>query len=362
MALAAAGVAEAGDGVPGTSNQFTTGYTIPYEGFLMLDNAPMTGLQRLRIELWGDASSTASSQLLYAETQDVNLYSGQFTLSVGTGTRVSGTTVEAAVKDGDKLYLALQVEDGSNTFIPLSGRQAIEPVPFSAWTANASDMTVAGDLTVLGNAVLTSGSIGASEIATNAVGASEIAANAVGASEIASNAVGTAEVANNSLTANDIAANAIGPSELNVPSLFTAIEESVDANASRYVTVSSSSTNGVTVASDTITVPTSGSIFASATCSYRCYNCVSRLVEGYMGITTSGSASPFNTTAVRMHDIFESNRTHTWSPLAVQDVLSVSAGTHSIFVRGRVAATSGSGSSTPGMEIRCHLATLFIPN
>jgi len=86
------------------------------------------------------------------------------------------------------------------------------------------------------NASLSSGSVGASEIAANAVGSSEIATNAVtsakiaadavGASEIAANAVGSSEIADgavtaiklatNSVTATKIAGSAVGASELNV--------------------------------------------------------------------------------------------------------------------------------------------------
>lgn len=150
--LMSAGVAEtyAADGDPATSNLMSGGITIPYDGFLMLDNQPMAGTRVIRFELWDDPSATTAANLRYSETQTVTLYNGHFSVAIGQGTQIGARTLDETVLDGDRLYIAMAIEDAGGTFVPLVGRQAIEAVPYSAWTGNAADMTVAGDLTVGG--------------------------------------------------------------------------------------------------------------------------------------------------------------------------------------------------------------------
>ncbi|MEL6190328.1 MAG: hypothetical protein AAFU79_37375, partial [Myxococcota bacterium] len=327
--------------------------TIPYEGFLMLDNQPLSRDHVLRIELWGDATSTASTELLYAEEQTVTFYDGQFTLAVGEGTQVSAasTSVGNAVRDGDELFLALQIRDATNTFIPFSGRQAIEPVPFSAWTANASNMTVEGTLTVRGALNIPSNSLLAGDIATGAIGAAEIARDAVRADEIAQGAVGTSEVADNSLTANDIAANAIGTSELDMSALFAGGVG--QRNSERVV-----GNTAQTLVQASITVPTAGNLLAIATCSYKCETCSTstREVDGYIGI---GLGSTFNPSAVDgriwLTMSWQTSNRQPRNAAALHNVLPVSAGTHTVYVRSRV-ATSGQQAA-----ITCNLSTIFLP-
>lgn len=368
LALAAAFAAPpawAGDGRRATSNQFDTGYTIPYEGFLMLDNTPMSGSHVLRIELWGDASSTATSDLEYAETQTVMFYNGSFTLAVGEGTDKSGT-VENAVRDGDKLFLAIQVQDAANAFIPLSGRQTIEPVPFAAWSASASNMTVDGDLTVLGDTTLARGTVGASEIeddsvgnlemANNAIGTLELQSNAVTQAKMADNSVGSPEIINNSLSSADIGENAIGVSELNVPAMFTT---PVEQQNSSMRSVSARSSAGLAVASNTITVPTSGSVLAIASCNYRCGSCsssnrhITALVD--IGTRSTGSVSSGNRMNFEMR--YNGVSANITEGLSIHDVFPVGSGTHSFYVR-----TGHSQANSINYEMRCHLSTIFLPH
>ena len=148
--LAVADPALAGDGNPATSNLMSGGITIPYEGFLMLDDAPMTGTQVIRFDLWDDASASAATNLRYSETQTVTLFSGHFSAAIGVGTQIGTRTLSEAVLDGDRLYIAMAIQDAGGTFVPLVGRQAIEAVPYSAWSQNAANMSVAGDLSVAG--------------------------------------------------------------------------------------------------------------------------------------------------------------------------------------------------------------------
>ncbi len=152
LAIAATGLgsstAWAGDGDPTTSNIFDDGVTIPYEGFLMLDSDPMVGQRELRFNLYDGPGVDAG--IAYAETNNVTLYNGQFSVAIGTGIQLGTTPLEDAVLDGEKLYLSIDIRDANGDWVSLAGRQAIEAVPYSAWTANAASMSVAS-LTATGN-------------------------------------------------------------------------------------------------------------------------------------------------------------------------------------------------------------------
>lgn len=145
--LLRSGTAFAGDGDPATSDITSGDLIVPYDGYLALDNTPMNGTLNLRFELYDDPS--AGTQLWTEDQAGVTFYNGRF--SVGLG---SVTPVTATVLDAEKVYLAISIDDGTGTYFALSGRQAIEPVPYAAWSASAANFKVEGDLTVEGNAML----------------------------------------------------------------------------------------------------------------------------------------------------------------------------------------------------------------
>ncbi|MEM1349088.1 MAG: hypothetical protein AAGI01_11065, partial [Myxococcota bacterium] len=120
---------------------------VPYDGYLMIDSAPITGTKEIKFELFEAASGGVAQ---WAETQTVSLYNGRFSVGLGTSTILTDTLLDA-----EKLWLAMTIIDtnssGAAVEIPLSGRQAIEPAPFAAWAANSADMQVAGNLDVAGS-------------------------------------------------------------------------------------------------------------------------------------------------------------------------------------------------------------------
>lgn len=158
--LAAAGLAvfmaapetvDAADGDRTTSDLMSGGLVIPYEGSLAMDGQPMTGQVTLRFELWDHATDSEPENLRYSETQEgILLYNGRYYVGLGTGTQRTGS-IETALLDGDRLFLGMAIQDGTGEFISLQSRQALEAVPFAAWTSNAADMSVAQDVTVGGN-------------------------------------------------------------------------------------------------------------------------------------------------------------------------------------------------------------------
>lgn len=130
----------------GTQSVISSDIIMPYDGYLMVDAAPLTGVRTIKFELW-DAATGGNS--VWTETQTVNLYNGRFSVGLGSATSLTST-----ILDAEKIWLSMTVIDtdsqGNPVEVELSGRQAIEPAPFAAWSMNSADFNVAGDLSVTG--------------------------------------------------------------------------------------------------------------------------------------------------------------------------------------------------------------------
>lgn len=100
---------------------------IPYDGFLMLNNGAVDGEESLTFRLYGGPTCTDCE--LWNETQTVQIHSGRFSVGLGTA-----TSLDAVILDAEKLYLGIEVNG-----TPLSGRQAIEPVPYAAWSGHGTE-------------------------------------------------------------------------------------------------------------------------------------------------------------------------------------------------------------------------------
>ncbi len=135
----------------GTSDLLAGGIVVPYDGFLMLGSDAANGERDVTFELWDHETSTNSSNLIWSETQTVEFFNGRFSVGLGTGTQTSVKTIDQAILDGEQLYLAVQVKDNGGAWVDLAGRQEIEAVPYSAWSANAADFTVQGLLDAKGD-------------------------------------------------------------------------------------------------------------------------------------------------------------------------------------------------------------------
>jgi len=136
------------DNMTSTSSVTNGDFVLPYDGFLMLDSVALNGSVRLKFELY---ESLTGSTVEWSEEQTVNVYNGRFSAGLG-----SINSVNAAILDAEKLWLAITiVEDdgmGGTVEVPLSGRQAIEPAPYAAWSANAADLNVDGNADIAGRA------------------------------------------------------------------------------------------------------------------------------------------------------------------------------------------------------------------
>lgn len=189
LALAAAPVLAQSDGNPATSNILTGGLVVPYDGFLMLDNTPMNGTQNLRFELWDHPTQAAANRRVWSEDQTVTFFNGRFSVGLGAGTQISTRTIQDVVQDGEKLYLAIQVRDGTGALVQLSGRQAIEPAPYAAWSASAADLNVGGNLSVGGQLTASTANVTGQLTASTANVSGNLQAGTVSASGSLSAAV-----------------------------------------------------------------------------------------------------------------------------------------------------------------------------
>jgi|GEM_PF-556484 len=138
------------DGDNSTQTVIGSDLIMPYDGYLMIDSAPLTGVRTIKFDLYQDATG---GTVVWTETQAVNLYNGRFSVGLGSASSLTNT-----ILDAEKLYLAMTVIEtdaqGNSVEIELSGRQAIEPAPFAAWAGNSADFKVAGDLDVDGIATI----------------------------------------------------------------------------------------------------------------------------------------------------------------------------------------------------------------
>ena len=133
-----------------TSTVTSGDLVIPYDGYLMLDSGPVNGIVTLKFDFYHSSVGGAS---VWTETQDVDFYDGKFSVALGEVSNVTNT-----ILDAEKVWLGITVVEqdamGNDVLIELSGRQAIEPSPYAAWTANSANLNVAGNAGIAGGATV----------------------------------------------------------------------------------------------------------------------------------------------------------------------------------------------------------------
>ncbi|NOZ87434.1 MAG: hypothetical protein GXP49_14415 [Deltaproteobacteria bacterium] len=121
---------------------------IPYNGMLELDGKPITGNIDMRFTLYDEAGNSLWQEEWSAGGNGaVACMSGRFTVSLGKFTDITNT-----IFDAERLFLGIEVKNESGEWVALQGRQEIHPVPYSLWSAQSSNLKVAGDLDVAGKA------------------------------------------------------------------------------------------------------------------------------------------------------------------------------------------------------------------
>ena len=142
------------DNTPATSNILDQGVVLPYDGYLMLDSSPVNkDDQQVRFSLYESVSGGTAQ---WVETQTVNVVNGKFSVALGAdvANKVSSSPANATfsdvILDAQRLFIGIEVLNDQGQFVELSGRQAIQPAPYAAWSARSADFKAEGDLTVQG--------------------------------------------------------------------------------------------------------------------------------------------------------------------------------------------------------------------
>ena len=147
------------DGDPTTD---TVPRVLPYQGTLEFNGQPVHALGEdaipMRFSLFdGPSSDTA----IYNQELSIEVYAGRFTASIGPlGTNADGeeVTITEVIQAADDLYLGMTLlGDGENPDVALSNRQRIHASPYALWTTSATNLNVAANLSVRGDALFGGG-------------------------------------------------------------------------------------------------------------------------------------------------------------------------------------------------------------
>ena len=135
--------------------------TLPYNGILELNGQPVnaSGEEAILIEFalfdgHGAEAPTYTQQIL------VDVYAGRFTATIGPlGQSAQDEEIEITevITAADDLYLGMTLlgdPENPDDDIALNNRQRIHASPYAMWTTSATNLDVAADLLVRGNATV----------------------------------------------------------------------------------------------------------------------------------------------------------------------------------------------------------------
>ena len=145
------------DNDQGSSTVLSGGLVVPYDGYIVLNSTPLdSSAQPMRFQLY---DTPTGGSPVWSETQSVSVYNGRFSVGIGKGTKDAGITrtFDEVILDAEKLFLSIEIEDASGTYVALSGRQALEAAPYAAWAGQGADFDVKGTLTVSEGAAVAGG-------------------------------------------------------------------------------------------------------------------------------------------------------------------------------------------------------------
>jgi hypothetical protein len=214
-----------------------------YQGYLTDSGGTPLGevsseIRGVTFRFWNHATDAAKDgedpNLLYAESHDVTILEGNFSVLLGSGSDVSGEAGAASTNfntlfDRAELFLGITVddEDVGTTDAEITPRQQLVSTAFAFRAAVAERV----DAQAITADQISPGTITANEIDTDAVGSAEIVdgtiatvdidAAAVWPGEIAENAVTTSEIADGTIAAEDIDAAAVWPGKIGTNSVGT---------------------------------------------------------------------------------------------------------------------------------------------
>ena len=225
-----------------------------YQGYLTDSGGTPLGevsseIRGVTFRFWNHATDAAKDgedpNLLYAESHDVTILEGNFSVLLGSGSDVSGEAGAASTNfntlfDRAELFLGITVddEDVGTTDAEITPRQQLVSTAFAFRAAVAERV----DAQAITADQISPGTITANEIDTDAVESDEIATSAVGSDEIATSAVGSDEIATNAVGSDEIADGSILGADI-FPDTITAAEIDTDAVDSDEIAANSVGTS-----------------------------------------------------------------------------------------------------------------------
>ncbi|MBI5544104.1 MAG: hypothetical protein HY901_09465 [Deltaproteobacteria bacterium] len=139
-----------------SSTALAQNQVIPYRGVLNFNGRAVSNPQNLRFTLYDAA--TAGTALWSEEWPAMPVWAGQFSVTLGANTAFPADLFARSV-----VFLGIEVDTGAAgapSYVALSGRQRLAPVPYTLWQATGDHFRVSGDLEV-GGAVTAVGGIAA---------------------------------------------------------------------------------------------------------------------------------------------------------------------------------------------------------
>jgi len=121
------------DGDPGTDQ---VPKWIAYHGTLEKDGVGLNATVQMKFEIFD------GSVFKWDEVQPVPVYSGRFSVLLGSTSGAKLASLLTTVKAADELFLAVSIKSG-NDWITLSGKQRFLPSPYAVWSTASTDLTAA---------------------------------------------------------------------------------------------------------------------------------------------------------------------------------------------------------------------------
>ena len=115
------------------------GRVVPYQGTLEKDGRATNGTLDLVFQLFDGASAQTP---VWEETLSVTVFSGRFSVLLGSSSTQSEQKLGKALSDADDLHLAVSVKPDAETLVPLSNRLRFLPVPYSFWSTASTNLKV----------------------------------------------------------------------------------------------------------------------------------------------------------------------------------------------------------------------------
>jgi hypothetical protein len=171
-----------------------------YQGRLSASGQPASGSFDLRFSLYDGGRSTVPLAPVVL-LEDVTVANGIFNVPLDFG---------LAVANGQRLFVALEVREGTSTgaFTTLAPRHELSPGVYAFHALEAQQALVAGPGSVNGSSVV-DGSLTAADLGAGAVNTAELAAGAVTSGSISDFSVTSNDIALNTITNFNIAGNTI---------------------------------------------------------------------------------------------------------------------------------------------------------